>query len=168
MIGFDDIHTIEGEGELKTLDSNNSECDFLYRYGKVRNEMYNLEGICFQVYSSDNSPLMSFEAHLIEYEDGFKVVMINHNDIEAYIKKGIPEYLIPKIAEIYNKNIYSSATIKDYKSYDDESRVPNATKFWERIRYKFPDHVIKNSDGDFYKYSNNNISNLDKNLEIKE
>lgn len=168
MLGFEDLENIEGEGELKTLDINNSECEFLYRYGKVRNDLYDLEGICFQVYSSDSPAFIFFEAHLIEYEDGFKVVMINNNDTAVYIKKGIPEYLIPKISEIFNKNIYSSSTKKEYKSYDDESRVPNSTKFWERMKNIFPENVVKNSDGDFYKYSNNNISNLDKNLEIKE
>lgn len=167
MIGFDDLDIIQGKGDITTFDINNTECNFLYRYGNVRNDIYDLEGICFQVYTSFNSPLLSFEAHLIEYEDGFKVVMINHNDIEVYIKKGIPEYLIPKIAEIYNKNIYSSSTIKEFKSYDDESRVPNATKFWERIRNNFPYNVIKNSDGDFYKYSNSIISDLDKKVEVE-
>nr|WP_315224522.1 hypothetical protein [uncultured Flavobacterium sp.] len=155
MVGFDDLLVIEGNGKLKTIDNHNNECEFLYRYGKVKNEFYNLEGICFQVYSSVNSPLKSFQAYLINYLDGYKVVMINHNDHKEYMKKGIPEYLIPEIAKILGKNIYSSATI--HKSYLDEDRVPNATKFWERIRKKFPENVTKNHDGGYYIFLNDKI-----------
>lgn len=155
MIGFDDLLVSQGNGKLKTVDIHNNECEFLYRYGKVKNDLYNLEGVCFQVYSSVNSPLKSFQAYLIDHLDGYKIVMISHNNYEEYMKKGIPEHLIPEIARILGKNIYSSATVQ--KSYPEENRVLKATKFWERIRNKFPLNVIKNDDGDFYIFSNDTI-----------
>lgn len=155
MIGFDDLLVSEGNGKLKTLDIHNNECEFLYRYGKVKNDLYSLEGICFQVYSSVNSPLKSFQIYLIDHLEGYKIVMISHNNYEEYMKKGIPEHLIPEIAKILEKNIYSSATID--KSYDAEDRVLNATKFWERIRNKFPVNVIQNHDGGFYTFLNDKI-----------
>lgn len=164
MIGFDFLNVAEGEGELITFDIDKKECKFLYRYGKVRNDEKDLDAICFQVYSPGSSYFKSFDTHLIDYEDGYKIVMINNNSYEEFMKKGIPENLIPKIAELLGKKIYSSSTVESYKSYVDENRVPNATKFWERLKNEFPEQVTKDNAGDFYVFSNTKKSDSDKEI----
>ena len=76
---------------------------------------------------------------LIDYDKGLKIFMANHDDKPIYSKKGIPEALIPKIAEIKKKDIYSSSSKK--KAYNDENRVSEATKYWYRIKEAYHERV---------------------------
>lgn len=141
MIGFAEIGKIEGKGELNTPDVLGINASYSFEYGIVPNELNNFVGIRFDVFASNLSRLIPFYAVLIEYEDMLKVITINNNEVPEYSKKCIPEYLIPKMAETQNRTVCSSSKIEEYKSYPDESRVKNATKYWERMKLLFPKNV---------------------------
>jgi len=52
-----------------------------------------------------------------------KVVMISDNEVLEYTRKGILEYLIPKISERLNRKVCSSSSEESQISYKYESRV---------------------------------------------
>ncbi|HQO09031.1 MAG TPA: hypothetical protein PLK90_02720 [Clostridiales bacterium] len=68
--------------------------------------------------------------------NAYKVTMINCNNDEKFCKKGIPDSLLPRVADYLQTEIISSSGIKEFKSTVGETRYPEATTMWERLRQK--------------------------------
>lgn len=154
MIGFEELSEVDGEGVLQTKDINGNGCEFFYKYGKVKNEQYNKDGIVFKVFAKGKSPYKTFEAILIEHEDKLKIVMITTNEDPDYKQKGIPEYLIPEIGKIFKKDICSSSTVAEHQSYDGENRVPEASKYWKRLHDLKPAQTVQDTPKGMFIYLN--------------
>ena len=169
MLGFEELTVFDGKGLISTIDINGDKCEFLYKYGKVKNTLNNINGLIFKVFTKDGDIYHALSATLIDYEDGLKVVMINHYDLIEYVKKGIPEYLIPKIADLTNKVIYSSSC-KIQKTHEDELWLENSAKYWNRIMGLFPLNVNYDTGKNLYSYDPNSIKIIEENcfFNIKE
>ena len=90
---------------------------------------------------------------------------ITHDDILNLKADQLTNLLLMLLHLEYKKYNFPNCNIKNCKSNDYESRVPNATKFWERMKNIFPENVIKNSDDDLYEYSKSMFSDLGKKIE---
>ncbi len=66
-------------------------------------------------------------------ENRWMVSMMQHNNKEWYRAKGIPDALIPALAERLNKVITSSSNRDPAKRFPEEFRNEAATKVWRRL-----------------------------------
>jgi hypothetical protein len=153
MIGFEELFEASYEGVLLTHDIEEVEHQFNYFIGKVENPIYSSFD-CYKavVTTEANSLTPAFNVFLIKIDEGFKIVSISNNDREKYTAKGIPEFIIPVIAENLKESIFSS-TNKGNKSYNGEQRVKNASKYWERLIKVDSKNTSYDNDKDVYCYS---------------
>jgi hypothetical protein len=95
-----------------------------------------------------------FEFRVVPFdEEHVRIDMMTHNDRPEFMKKGIPEYLIPTVAKELNKKILSS--IKDGRPIKDEYRTLNAEKFWKRMVEK--KKAIYHDESDRYEFTSEEI-----------
>jgi hypothetical protein len=73
--------------------------------------------------------------------------MLAHHDNPAYVAMGIPDALIPVVAEVLHKTVVSSPTTADDTGV---YRTEAATKVWERLVGK--GLASYDIEADVYKY----------------
>ncbi len=84
----------------------------------------------------DNEPRFYLDLEKLTEPDAYKIVMIDCNNDDRFCKKGIPDSLLPRVADYLQTDIISSTGIKEFQSTSGEIRYPEATKMWERLKEK--------------------------------
>lgn len=82
---------------------------------------------------------ISIERHWFDFilkpldENRLMVSMMQHNNKEWYRAKGIPDALIPALAQRFQKVVTSSSNCDAAKKFPEESRNGPASKVWKRL-----------------------------------